>query len=50
MVIEQVEWFQNQGGDVTIAVADLESNATRGVSLKEGRKIATEEYVPTMLH
>ena len=45
MVIEQVEWFQNQGGDVTIAVADLESNATRGVSLEEGRKIATEEYV-----
>ena len=29
MVIEQVEWFQNQGGDVTIAVADLESSTTR---------------------
>lgn len=45
MVIEQVEWFQNQGGDVTIAVADLESTATRGISLEEGRKIAAEEYV-----
>ena len=45
MVIDQVNWFQEQGGDVTIAVADLESTATRGISLSEGRKIATEEYV-----
>ncbi len=45
MVIDQVNWFQGIGGDVTIAVADLESNATRGVSLAEGRRIAREEYV-----
>ena len=45
MVIDQVNWFQEQGGDVTIAVADLESTATRGISLAEGRKIAAEEYV-----
>ena len=45
MVIDQANWFQQQGGDVTIAVADLESTATRGISLAEGRKIATEEYV-----
>ena len=45
MVIDQVKWFQEQGGDVTIAVADLESTATRGISLNEGKKIAREEYV-----
>ena len=45
MVIDQVSWFQKQGGDVTIAVADLESNATRGISLEEGKKIAAQEYV-----
>ena len=45
MVIDQVNWFQQQGGDVTIAVADLESTATRGISLSEGKKIAAEEYV-----
>ena len=45
MVIDQVKWFQQQGGDVTIAVADLESTATRGISLSEGKKIAKEEYV-----
>jgi tryptophanyl-tRNA synthetase len=45
MVIDQVKWFQQQGGDITIAVADLESTATRGISLAEGRRIAAEEYV-----
>ena len=45
MVIDQVNWFQQHGGDVTIAVADLESTATRGISLAEGKKIAAEEYV-----
>ena len=29
MVIEQVKWFQQQGADVTVAVADLEALATR---------------------
>lgn len=45
MVIDQVRWFQEQGADVTIAVADLEANATRGISLEECRKVALEEYV-----
>ena len=45
MVIEQVKWFQQLGGDVTIAVADLESQATRGVGLDKGREIALQEYV-----
>jgi tryptophanyl-tRNA synthetase len=45
MVIDQISWFQNLGGDVTIAVADLESNATRGLSLERARKVALEEYV-----
>ncbi len=45
MVVEQARWFQEQGGDVTIAVADLESQATRGVSLAKGRTVALEEYI-----
>ncbi len=45
MVIEQVKWFQQHGADVTVAVADLEALATRGMSLSEGRKTAIEEYV-----
>ncbi len=45
MVVEQVKWFQQLGGDVTIAVADLESQATRGVSLAKGREVALSEYI-----
>ena len=45
MVIDQVKWFQEQGADVTIAVADLEAHATRGLSLEECRRVALEEYV-----
>jgi len=45
MVIDQVKWFQDHGGDITVTVADLESLATRGVSLEEGRKIALSEYI-----
>ena len=37
MVVEQARWFQEQGGESRIAVADSESQATRGVSLAKGR-------------
>ncbi len=45
MVIDQVKWFQENGGDVTIAVADLEAHATRGYSLEDCKKYALDEYV-----
>ena len=45
MVIDQVRWFQDNGGDVTIAVADLEAHATRGYSLQKCRDYALDEYV-----
>ena len=45
MVIDQVKWFQEQGADITVTVADLEALATRDTSLRTGRKTAIEEYV-----
>lgn len=45
MVIDQVRWFQQQGADITVTVADLEALATRGTSLAEGRENALKEYV-----
>ena len=45
MVIDQAKWFQDLGGDVTIAVADLEAHATRGLSLEKCREYAIEEYI-----
>ncbi len=45
MVIDQVKWFQDLGGDVTIAVADLEAHATRGLTLESCKNNALEEYI-----
>jgi len=45
MVIDQVRWFQEQGADITVTVADLEALATRGTPLSEGRQTAISEYV-----
>jgi len=45
LVIEQIRWLQSRGADVTITVADLESLATRGTSLKQGRQVAMNEYI-----
>ncbi len=49
MTIEQVVYYQNHGGDVHIAVADIEAYASRGISLEKARKIALEEYVPSYI-
>lgn len=46
MVIEQVIYYQQKcGADIHIAVADFESFATRGISLKKARELAIENYV-----
>ncbi len=49
MTIDQVVYYQNHGGDVHIAVADIEAYASRGISLEKARKIALEEYVPSYI-
>ncbi len=49
MVIDQVTYFQELGAEVFLAVADLESYATRGMSLEQGRELAIEEYARNYL-
>ncbi len=49
MTIDQVVYYQRHGGDVHIAVADIEAYASRGISLDKARKIAIEEYVPSYI-
>ncbi len=44
MVIDQILYFQEKGGDIHIASADLEAYHTRGVSLEEGYRTTIEEY------
>ncbi|KAA8922859.1 tryptophan--tRNA ligase [Thermoplasma sp.] len=43
--IDQVIFFQRLGGRVSIAVADLESYSTRGISLEKAREVAIEKYI-----
>lgn len=44
-VIDQMIYFQSKGAQVHIAVADLESFVTRGISLEKGREIAIENFL-----
>lgn len=45
MVIDQILYYQDQGADVFIGVADVEAYATRGQSIEECRRLAVEEYL-----
>ncbi len=44
-VIDLIIYFQKKGADVHIAVADLESYGTRGVSLEKARDVAIENFL-----
>ena len=44
-VIEQMIYFQRLGGQISISVADMESLATRNISLPKAREIAIENFL-----
>ncbi len=45
-IIDMMVYFQKQGAETYVLVADLEAAATRGVDLKEARKTAIEIHIP----
>jgi tryptophanyl-tRNA synthetase len=49
MVVENLKYFQDHGAETFVLVADLESAATKGISLKEARKRALEFHVPAYI-
>ena len=49
MVVENIAYFQNHGAKAYILVADLESAAARGVSLKEAKKRALDFQIPAYI-
>lgn len=49
MVVEMISYFQKQGGETYILIADLEAEATREISLEEAKKIALEFHVPAYI-
>ena len=46
MVVENIRYFQEQGAESYVLVADLEAAAARGVSLKEAQKRALDFHIP----
>jgi tryptophanyl-tRNA synthetase len=48
-VIEMVKYFQENKAKTFVLVADLESAATRGISLKEARERALNFYIPAYI-
>jgi tryptophanyl-tRNA synthetase len=45
MVMEEIIWHQQHGGDVFLAIADMEAHAVRGKSWKECRELGIKEYI-----
>ncbi|MBU4076710.1 MAG: tryptophan--tRNA ligase [Euryarchaeota archaeon] len=45
MVMEEIIWHQQQGGDAFLAIADMEAHAVRGKTWKECREYGIEEYI-----
>jgi tryptophanyl-tRNA synthetase len=48
-VVEQIRYFQDQGAEAYILIADLESLAARNVSLEEAKKRALNFHVPAYI-
>lgn len=49
LVVENLKYFQEQGGVVYILIADLECMATRGVTLEEAKKRALSFHIPAYI-
>lgn len=45
MVMEEIIWHQQQGGDAFLAIADMEAHAVRGKSWTECRELGINEYI-----
>jgi len=45
MVMEEIIWHQQQGGDAFLAIADMEAHAVRGKSWRECRELGINEYI-----
>ncbi len=48
-VIQNVKYFQDNGAETYVLIADVESQAARGVPIDEGRKRAMEFHIPAYI-
>jgi tryptophanyl-tRNA synthetase len=45
MIVDQLKWYFKKGAKLSLAIADMESYAARGISFEKGRNIAITEYL-----
>lgn len=45
MVMEELIWHQQQGGDAFLAIADLEAHSVRGISREKCFELGVNEYI-----
>jgi tryptophanyl-tRNA synthetase len=48
-VVQNLRYFQDQGAKTFVVIADAESQATRNVSLEEGKRRAMEFHIPAYI-
>ena len=49
MVMDEIIWHQQMGGDAFVGIADREAHAVRGMSWKDCRKIGINEYILSLI-
>ncbi|MDD2837163.1 MAG: tryptophan--tRNA ligase, partial [Methanothrix sp.] len=49
MVMNEIIWHQQQGGDAFAAVADMEAHAVRGISWERCRTLGINEYILSLI-
>lgn len=49
MVMDQIIWYQQQGGTVVVGIADREAHAVRGYTWEECKRIGVEEYLISLI-
>lgn len=45
MVVDQLKWYQEQGSDIYVSIADMEAYAARGINKEKARNLALNEYI-----
>ena len=49
MVMNEIIWHQQQGGDAYAAIADMEAHAVRGISWERCRALGINEYILSLI-
>lgn len=49
MVMNEIIWHQQQGGDAFVAIANMEAHAVRGISWQRCRDLGINEYILSLI-